>query len=133
MEKCLYVSIRKWKLLIWDPLEFKTWCPYGRKIFTFLIALLNSKKKYIHYKLQNLSYESAYNDDDFGFGSVENNSRTYSPEDHHRNGEDESKTINRQHRALSSVHPKESAKKEEYYNLSLIYNQFLFVIQFLNN
>lgn len=102
-------------------------------MFTFLIALLNSKKKYIHYKLQNLSYESAYNDDDFGFGSVENNSRTYSPEDHHRNREDESKTINRQHRALSSVHPKESAKKEEYYNLSLIYNQFLFVIRFLNN
>lgn len=64
--------------------------------------------------LQDLSYESAYNDDDFGFGSVENNSRTYSPEDHHRNREDESKKTNIPHRTLSSVHPKESAKKKEY-------------------
>lgn len=64
-----------------------------------------------------MSYESAYNDDDFGFGSVENNSGTFSPENHnHRNCESETKTVkntSRHHHALNSKHPTETHKKKE--------------------
>ncbi|XP_025422636.1 uncharacterized protein LOC112692242 isoform X2 [Sipha flava] len=70
----------------------------------------SSKKKHIN---RNLSYESAYNDVDFD--SVENNSRTNSPEDHHSNREDESKTINRHDRTIKSIHPKKSSKKKDHF------------------
>lgn len=64
--------------------------------------------------VQNLSYCSAYNDDDdFGFGSIENNSRIYSPDDHHRNREVHSKIINRQRHSSISEQPKEILNKKK--------------------
>ncbi|XP_026820255.1 uncharacterized protein LOC113558872 isoform X1 [Rhopalosiphum maidis] len=71
-----------------------------------------SKKKSMN---RNLSYECPYNDDDFGFGSVENNNRTYyTPETHHPHlAENTHKTIrSQQHNPLHSDHPKETTKKK---------------------
>lgn len=79
---------------------------------------------FLFFIIQNLSYECAYNDDDFGIGPVENNNRTYySPETHHSHlAENAHKTIRiQQHNPLQSDHPKDTAKKKKY-------SFFLFIV-----
>jgi len=84
---------------------------------TYLTYLKHFKYVFVfnYYCLQNSKYESTFNDDDFGFESVENNSRTCSPENHNRSHEDGSKIISRhQHLVLDAEHLKETPKKKKY-------------------
>ncbi|KAL5238317.1 hypothetical protein ACI65C_005727 [Semiaphis heraclei] len=76
-----------------------------RKAAVYVILLKN----------QNLNYECAYNDDDFGFGSVENsNRRFYSPETRHsRLTENAPRTLSSQQHSLQSEHPKETTTKKD--------------------
>lgn len=65
--------------------------------------------------MQNLSYDSPYNDDDFGFRSIENNSRVFTPDDQHRGRRVDCKTIDKQQHHSSNLeqHPKEITKKKK--------------------
>lgn len=87
----------------------------------------SSKKKSIN---RNLNYECAYNDDDFGFGSVENsNRRYYTPDTHHSNlPENAPKILNSQQNSLHLDHVKETTKKKDKFFQNTIdesYQRFL--------
>lgn len=72
----------------------------------------SSKKKSMN---RNLNYECAYNDEDFGFGSVENsNRRYYSPGTHQPHlTENTPKTLSSQQHSLHSENAKEPIKKKD--------------------